>query len=411
MEKEEIIQILKNIPFFSTLSEENFREFAEHFIIKKFSKGDVICLEGDPGDFFYIVKSGKVKITKGKEGAEKTLAIIKEGDFFGEMALVTDEPRSATVTAVEAVEAIALSKADFDKFLEKSPQIALSVTKVISRRLAASQKGEAEREKKKVNIISIYSVKERMGKTTLAVNLALILAKNFNKKVALLDLDLQYGDVIFTLNVKPERTIFELIQKSEIDSDLLESALTKCDENLKVLSAPFKIEQAERVQENHIKQILSILKENYEYVIIDTSSNLNSITVGALDDSTLILFLLAPDLLVLKNTKSCLELFKTLAYSPEKVKIGLASLSLGQIEINQKKIEEIIERKIEFTIPQDAQVSQSYVKGIPLFTYNPKSTVISSIVELIKSISGEEIEKETGGEKASLFKGIFGKKK
>lgn len=405
MEKEKIIEFLKNIPFFSTLTEEGFREFAEHFVVKNFPKQEIIIKEGEPADLFYIITSGKVKVTK----EEKFLATLGVGEFFGEMALITDEPRSATVIAETDVETIALSKLDFDKFLEKNPQIALNLTRIITRRL--SQKIDTEKLKKQARVISLYSVKERMGKTTLSVNIALLLSKNFNKKVALLDLDLQSGDILFALNLKPERTISELVKKKEIDIELLESALIKYNENLKVLLAPLKIEEAELVQETHIKQILTILKENYEYVVVDTHSYLNSITVAALDESDIILFLIAQDLLVLKNVKNSLELFKILGYPPDKIKLCLIPLSLGQIEITQKKMEEIVGKNIEFNIPQDSQVPFSYVKGVPLFNLNPKSQLISSLTDITKSFLEEKTQEEPKEKPSSILKGIFGKKK
>jgi pilus assembly protein CpaE len=408
VEKEKIIEFLKNISFFSSLSEENFKNFSEHFVIKNFPKGEIIVKEGEPADLFYIITSGKVKVIKGED---KVVASLKEGEFFGEMALITDEPRSATVIAETDVETIALSKTDFDKFLEKNPQIAFHLTKVITRRLAETQKIDEEKERKKVNIISVYSPKERIGKTTLIVNLGLILAKNFGKKVVIMDLDLQFGDILFALNIRPERTISDLAQKREIDIELLESSLIKFEENLKVLSPPLKIEEAELVQDSHIKKILEILKENYEYILIDTSSFLNSITVTALDESNFILFLIAPDLLILKNSKNVLEIFKTLAYPPEKIKIGLTSLNIGEVEINQKKIEEITGYKIEFTIPLDTQVAQSYIKGVPLFNLNPKTPLISSITNLINSILEVEKFLEEKKESRGILKGIFGKKK
>lgn len=405
-EIEEIGAILKNLPFFPPLNEKNLEEISSKFKLRRFPQETIIFAQGDPGDFFYILKSGSVKIVAKTEEGEKELARLKKEDFFGEMALLTGEARSATVTTISDVEVLALSKADFNEFLESNPAIALNLSKVLSRRLSAASR-EERLEKKGGRIISVYSVRERVGKSTLSANLAVNLVRDFKKKVVLLDLDLQFGDLAFTLNSKPERTIFDLAGKKDFDLELIESYLTKDSSGLKALFAPRKIEEAEMIEEKQVIALLNLLKESYDYLIIDTSSTISSVTLAALDSSDLILFLVVPDLLILKNAKLCLELMKTLEYPAEKIKLGLVQLQ-GLAEINKQKVEETLGRKIEFVLPSDPAVGQSLLKGETLVISKPQANISQSILRLSKDLTKEEgTEKES---KPSLLKGLLGKR-
>ena len=107
----------------------------------KFRKGDIIFSEGDSGETLHIIKSGKVKIIKyTKEGKTKTLAILKEKDSFGEMAILTRDARSATVEALMDVVTISLSKENFIQLIKQEPSIPMQIIKTLSQRLARADR-------------------------------------------------------------------------------------------------------------------------------------------------------------------------------------------------------------------------------------------------------------------------------
>ena len=132
----QISKILKQVPIFRMLSKENIDFIVERLKFKTFAADEVICKIGDPGDEMYIVISGKVKICIYNENdEEQVVANLEPGDYFGEMALLTGEPRSASVIAMQDSETFMLHKNDFDVILEKFPSISLSMGKIVSKRL------------------------------------------------------------------------------------------------------------------------------------------------------------------------------------------------------------------------------------------------------------------------------------
>ena len=138
----QIGKILKKVPIFRMLGKESIDFIVERLKFKTFSADETICKIGDPGDEMYIIISGQVKICIYDENGEneQVVATLQSGDYFGEMALLTGETRSASVITTEDSETFVLHKNDFDVILEKFPSISLSMGKIVSQRLRETLK-------------------------------------------------------------------------------------------------------------------------------------------------------------------------------------------------------------------------------------------------------------------------------
>ena len=130
------VDVLKSVPLFSQLPEEDIRAFATLTRERTYPKGSVILFEDDPGDSLYLVAGGQVKVVLiGEDGREVILSVLGEGSFFGEMALIDDQPRSAHVIAMEDSRLLLLRRDDFQARLLKSPAVAISLLAELSGRL------------------------------------------------------------------------------------------------------------------------------------------------------------------------------------------------------------------------------------------------------------------------------------
>ncbi len=127
---------LKSVPLFAHLAEHELRRVAELARRRKYPKGSVILFEDDPGDALYVVVAGQVKVVLiGEDGREVILATLADGDFFGEMSLIDDEPRSAHVIAMESSDLLVLRRDDFQRCLDETPRIAIGLLRALTRRL------------------------------------------------------------------------------------------------------------------------------------------------------------------------------------------------------------------------------------------------------------------------------------
>ena len=125
-----MIEILKSVPFFAELSDEDLQAIVDKVQMQYFAADHVIFNEGDPGDIMYVIKRGQVQVIRNNA----ILAVLADGQFFGEMALVSDVPRNATVKTVTEVEVLTLNKNDFKRLLETNPGIASLVSYEVVKR-------------------------------------------------------------------------------------------------------------------------------------------------------------------------------------------------------------------------------------------------------------------------------------
>ena len=150
----QIGKILKQVPIFRMLGKDSIDYIVERLKFKTFSAKETICKIGDPGDEMFIIISGAVNICIYDENDEneQVVATLGAGDYFGEMALLTGETRSASVITTEEAETFVLNKTDFDVILEKFPSISLSMGKIVSKRLRDTLKQASSSSKSKIEV-------------------------------------------------------------------------------------------------------------------------------------------------------------------------------------------------------------------------------------------------------------------
>jgi CRP-like cAMP-binding protein len=129
-------ELLRTVPIFSELTDEDIVSLSRVAIRKHYAKDAVIFFENEEGDFFFMILDGRIKVTiLGDDGREVILSLLGAGDFFGEMALLDNEPRSATAIAVEDSELLSLHRTDFQSVLSDKTSIATSLMRILSGRL------------------------------------------------------------------------------------------------------------------------------------------------------------------------------------------------------------------------------------------------------------------------------------
>jgi len=132
----EAIHSLRQIPLFAKVSDADLRSIGQLLIERRFPKNKTIVEEGLPGDYMYVIREGRVKVTKlSGDGREKILELLGAGDFFGEMSLLDNVARSASVKTLGETRILALSRADFLSELRRSPDLAMAVIQELTRRV------------------------------------------------------------------------------------------------------------------------------------------------------------------------------------------------------------------------------------------------------------------------------------
>ena len=234
-------------------------------------------------------------------------------------------------------------------------------------------------------VVTVFGANGGLGKTTIATNLAAKLAEQ-RKKVALIDLDLQFGDIHVFLDIEPADTISELVQQVyTFNIDSVRSYMTVHSSGVHVLCAPKSPEYAELVSAEKVQSLLSVLRTYYDYVIIDTPPYFNDVTITAIEASSTILFVTGLDISILKNSKLSLSLMSSLQQR-DKVRL-IVNRAVDISSITVADVQKIIGCPIWAKIPSDYMVAVTALnRGIPFVISSPGSKLSQSINQVANAL-------------------------
>ena len=238
-------------------------------------------------------------------------------------------------------------------------------------------------------IITFFSPKGGVGRTTIATNLAVALHQTTEKPVVLVDGSLPFGDIAVILNMSPKaKTLADLIGSFETaDSDVVESILTQHSTGIKVLLAPPTPESTELITGANMKHVLELLRERYAYIVVDTWPSFQEQVITMLDVADVILTLMTLEITSLKNVRVFMEIVEKLGYDENKVQL-VANRNDSSGGIKASDVEASLGRKIPHAIVSDGRTLVLAVnRGVPFVTSNRDSQVSKDIFALAAKLS------------------------
>lgn len=234
-------------------------------------------------------------------------------------------------------------------------------------------------------VIAVFGAKGGIGKTTIAANLAVSLA-NTGKKVVVVDLDLQFGDVNLFFDLEPRDTIAELVQdKQNFDIDTIKSFIKLHSSGVSVLCAPKSPEFADIIRGEHIEKIMNTIRPYYDYVVIDTPPIFNETTIAAIESSDMVLLAITLDISTLRNAKISMDILESLQ---QKEKINVIVNRNAKSIISVKDAQSILDYPIKFKVSNDWKTATTALnKGIPIILDAPRTIIGHELNALGKAVA------------------------
>jgi len=240
-------------------------------------------------------------------------------------------------------------------------------------------------------VVTVFSPKGGVGKTTSAVNLALALSDRGARKVCLVDLDLAFGDVAITMQLFPTHSIEQAVgSEDSIDLAMLEGLLTRHEDTLTVLAAPAHPDVRERVTPLLISRILRALRDGFDHVVVDTSPSFDDATLTALDETDECVIVATLDVPTLKNVKVALETMDMLSIARGHRHL-LLNRADEQVGISVEKVESILGMPVTAQVATAVDIAAATNAGTPIVSHNPTHPASLAFGRLAASVTGEPV--------------------
>jgi pilus assembly protein CpaE len=266
---------------------------------------------------------------------------------------------------------------DVVRLPEAPERVRFTLQKVVARRrAAASANGSGSG-----SMICILGPKGGVGKTVTASNLGAALA-GAAKRVAVVDLDLQFGDLALCMGVRPETTIFDLANSpGTLDAEKLDAYLVPHESGARVLVAPTRPDHASGITIDFLRDIYGILRATHDFVVVDTSPGFSPEVISAIDASSEACMLTMLDTLSLKNARLGLETLDLMGYDRQHTVLVLNRAD-SRVGISDDDVQRIVGRKPEVRVPSDVEVTRSVNDGRPIVISRPKAEAAHSFRRL-----------------------------
>jgi pilus assembly protein CpaE len=237
------------------------------------------------------------------------------------------------------------------------------------------------------SMICVLGPKGGIGKTLTTSNLGVALARD-GHDVVIVDLDLQFGDVALALGIAPERTIYDLaLSSGTLDAEKMDAYLATHESGLRILLAPTRPDQASSIGVEFLREVYSVLRSSFDYVLVDTPPGFTPEVIASIDSSTAICMVGMLDSLSLKNTKLGLETLDLMGYDPDRVQLVLNRAD-SRVGITRDDVTRIVGRPPDVLVPSHRDIARHVNAGRPVVLASRRSEAAKAFSSLAALYAG-----------------------
>ncbi len=286
---------------------------------------------------------------------------------------------------------------------QPSKAVSFTIQKALARRGGAAARGSDPG-----RLIVVLGPKGGTGKTLTSTNLAVAM-QDAGERVAIVDLDLQFGDIALCMGLPPGRTIYDMASSGPIDAASLDAHLATHASGVRALLAPNRPDQASAVSVETVREVYALLREHYDAVIVDTPPGFTPEVIASIDLSTDLVMVGMLDTLSLKNTKLGLETLELMGYDPSHIRLVL-NRAHSRVGLTTSDVGNVLERELDVLVPSDREIPRSVNEGVPIVTTQPQSDAAVAFRQLAAFYTGAEVPEPVAAA-APRGRGVFGRRK
>ncbi len=370
--------LLQNSKIFKGVATSEIDKITPIFEKKYYPRGARVCEEGHVSSRFYILISGQVRVLKlNDQGEDVELEVLGQGAFFGEIPLLASEPRLTSIEVVIDAEVLETDKETFEAAIKYQTTVLKNLSRLLCKKLHVEHEEQKRKKRVKYPIICVYGTEEHIGKSIVTIHLGVSLVQETKCRVIVLDMSMKKHGIASLLNIDHIRYVDTPI----IDQAYIESQIVSHESLIDTLSVAPELLQEETKGRESIAKILGILKNLYDYILIDTSSRLNRSTFEAIDLSNMMLF-------VTSNIAQEYPL-SILDHQEVRMVINLSDETVDR---------ELIREKGYHILPRDYEAIDRFLRtGLPFIASHPTSPLTQAFGRLARDIGKKKIGLALGG--------------
>ncbi len=389
------VAVLERAPVFFGLPSGTLRAQARRLRRTRVAPGEMIVYQGEPGDTIFFIEQGRCRIVVEKPPGAVTVAVLSEGDFFGEGACLLNRPQQASVYAQAECTLLAIDRPSLHAVVGNKDRALLEELRDL-----ADQRFKAFADTtlqatwglllKEGTVVGVYSPKGGSGGTCISLNVVGSLARRYPGQVLLLDLDFPYSHAALLAGLVPTNCLARMgsVPVEAFDEVLLSAVLYHKGGPM-ILPGALRPEEADEVTPELITRAIAVLRKTFRYIVVDLGVTITDSTLALFDLTQHVVLVTAPDLSAVKSAADAIDILNQLGTPHDRLSVVLNHRSAGAA-VTRPAVERMLKREVDVDIAFDGpRPEQAAIDGAILSVTNPRSEVTKGSETLAAILEGK----------------------
>jgi MinD-like ATPase involved in chromosome partitioning or flagellar assembly len=382
------LDTLERAAVFFSLPETTLRGLARRVRRISVAAGEMVISQGEPGDTIFFIERGRCRVMIERPPGVVTVAVLSEGDLFGEGACLLHRPQQASVYAQTDCYLLALDRQSLHSVLMGNDSGALAeLTRLADQRYNTYADTSVQATwgmlLEEGSVVGVYSPKGGSGGTSISLNLVGALARRHPGEVLLLDLDFPYSHSALLAGLVPTSCLARL---AAISADSLEevllSAILYHPGGPMILPGALRPEEADDVTPELVTRAIAVLRKTFRYIIVDLGVTITDATLALFDLTQHVVLVTVPEMSAVKSASDAIEILTQLGTPDDRLTVVLNNRSLKPA-VSKAAVERAIKRKVNLEVAFDSgRAEQAAVDGVILTLTNSRTEVARGAEEL-----------------------------